>query len=165
MEIRSRCCHNLKQRRCWSCDFGKWMISASLRFLTSKKPVRNVIKKRKPQLGQMLHTPLYNPIRVTSHSGGKTRMSEQVEVLLTSNFQESFQTENLKATRTEIGTKSSANSRLKTLQGQGQGQGQAFILLSIRRLPLLPRAYFSSFNFVLFYCSLHQCLVITITSL
>lgn len=87
----------------------------------------------------MLHTPLYNPIRVTSHSGGKTRMSEQVEVLLTSSFQESFQTENLKATRTEIGTKSFANSRLKTLQGQGQGQGQAFILLSIRRLPLLPR--------------------------
>lgn len=32
MEIRSRCSHDLKQRRCWSCDFWKWMISASLRF-------------------------------------------------------------------------------------------------------------------------------------
>lgn len=89
-------------------------------------------------------------------------MSEQVEVLLTSSFQESFESENLKATRTEIGTKSSANSRLKTLQGQVCD----FLHPPFYQTPApFTQAYYLSFNLVLFYCSLHQCLVITTTSL
>lgn len=48
----------LLELRLWEMDdFGITEV------LTSKKPARNVIKKtkKKTQLGQMLHTPLYNP--------------------------------------------------------------------------------------------------------